>query len=70
MNMVEVGKSYKCKNGCTFHCIEDRTKFNPSDKYQYSGYIAKPDGTVDRIAFYMINGRYNSAPSEYDLVFK
>ncbi len=66
--MVEVGKSYKCKNGCTFHCTEDRWELNPGDQFQYFGYINKPDGTMDRIAYYIINGRYSYSESEYDLV--
>lgn len=65
--MLTVGGKYATKNGFTFEVQRDDSELFPV--YQFFGTVTKPDGQLDRIAFYTAGGRYMESPSEYDLVF-
>lgn len=65
--MIEVGKKYKCVNGCVFHCIEDRIGM-VNDGFRFYGHITNISGNFDRIAYYSIDGCYSYRISEYDLI--
>jgi hypothetical protein len=64
--MLVVGGKYKTKNGYTFEVERDDSALFAV--YQYFGTVRKPDGALDRIAFYTAGGRYKESPSDYDLI--
>lgn len=64
--MLVVGRKYQTKNGLTFEVQRDDSElFNV---YQFFGIVTKPDGQMDRIAYYTAGGRYKESPCEYDLI--
>ncbi len=52
---LEVGKKYKCRND---KAAEVTHKNMMNDIYEYGGNIWNEDGTKDRLAYWMSNGRY------------
>nr|DAI68094.1 MAG TPA: hypothetical protein [Caudoviricetes sp.] len=64
--MLVVGGKYPTKNGLTFEVQRDDSEL--FTVYQFFGVVTKPDGQLDRIAFYTAGGRYKESPCEYDLI--
>lgn len=67
----KIGEKYKCRNGNTALITKHVNELFPRELYQVGGGIMNIDGSLNRIAYWTVTGRYNlDRESEFDLIKK